>query len=46
MKNYENIRIDDVLLYAAALVIKSGGPLRESFEQVIYESGDYRNKQR
>lgn len=35
MKNYENIRIDDVLLYAAALVIKSGGPLRESFEQVI-----------
>lgn len=35
MKNYENIRIDDVLLYAAALVIKAGGPLRESFEQVI-----------
>lgn len=35
MKNFENIRIDDVLLYAAALVIKSGGPLRESFEQVI-----------
>ena len=35
MKNYENIRIDDVLLYAAALVIISGGPLRESVEQVI-----------
>lgn len=35
MKNFENIRIDDVLLYAAALVIKSGGPLRECFEQVV-----------
>lgn len=40
MKNYENIRIDDVLLYAAALVIKSGGPLRESFEQVIDDRQD------
>ena len=35
MKDFKNIRIDDVLLYAAALVIKSGGPLRESFEQVV-----------
>ncbi len=35
MKDFKAIRIDDVLLYAAALVIKSGGPLRESFEQVI-----------
>lgn len=35
MKDFKNIRIDDVLLYAAALVIKSGGPLRECFEQVI-----------
>ncbi len=35
MKDFKNIRIDDVLLYAAALIIKSGGPLRESFEQVI-----------
>ena len=35
MKDFRNIRIDDVLLYAAALVIKSGGPLRESFEQVV-----------
>ncbi len=35
MKNFENIRIDDVLLYATALVIKSGGPLRECFEQVV-----------
>ncbi len=35
MKDFKSIRIDDVLLYAAALVIKSGGPLRESFEQVV-----------
>ena len=35
MKDFKNIRIDDVLLYAAAMVIKSGGPLRESFEQVV-----------
>lgn len=35
MKDFKNIRIDDVLLYAAALIIKSGGPLRESFEQVV-----------
>ena len=35
MKDFKTIRIDDVLLYAAALVIKSGGPLRDCFEQVI-----------
>ncbi len=35
MKDFKTIRIDDVLLYAAALVIKSGGPLRDSFEQVV-----------
>ena len=35
MKDFKAIRIDDVLLYAAALVIKSGGPLRDSFEQVV-----------
>lgn len=35
MKDFRNIRIDDVLLYASALVIKSGGPLRECFEKVI-----------
>jgi hypothetical protein len=35
MKDFKNIRIDDVLLYAAAMVIKSGGPMRESFEQVV-----------
>ncbi len=40
MKDFKNIRIDDVLLYAAALVIKSGGPLRESFEQVVSNRQD------
>lgn len=35
MKNFETMRIDVVLLYAAAMVIKSGGPLKECFEEVI-----------
>ncbi|MCQ2480531.1 MAG: hypothetical protein MJ121_00275 [Clostridia bacterium] len=35
MKSFETMRIDVVLLYAAAMVIKSGGPLKESFEQVV-----------
>lgn len=37
MVDFKQIRIDDVLVYAAALVIKSGGPLRECFEDVISE---------
>ena len=35
MIDFEKVRIDDVIVYAAAMVIKSGGPLRECFEQVI-----------
>nr|MCR5150400.1 hypothetical protein [Clostridiales bacterium] len=35
MKDFKNMRIDDVLLYAAAVVIRSGGPLKESFRSVI-----------
>ncbi len=35
MKDFKNVRIDDVLLYAAALVIKSGGPLTDVFDKVI-----------
>lgn len=35
MKDFKTIRIDDVLLYAAAMVIKAGGPLKESFTQVV-----------
>lgn len=38
MKDFNNVRIDDVLLYAAAMVIKSGGPLTDIFDQVIMES--------
>lgn len=35
MKDFKNMRIDDALLYAAAMVVKSGGPLREIFEQAV-----------
>ncbi|MBR2730714.1 MAG: hypothetical protein IKD72_01855, partial [Clostridia bacterium] len=35
MKSFNAMRMDSVLLYAAALVIKSGGPLRDCFEHVI-----------
>ncbi len=35
MKDFDNMRIDTVLLYAAALVIKSGGPLKDCFEAVV-----------
>ena len=34
-KDFGTMRVDDVLLYAAAMVIKSGGPLRECFRAVI-----------
>lgn len=35
MKDFKSMRIDVVLLYAAAMVIKSGGPLKECFEEVV-----------
>ncbi len=35
MKDFKSMRIDVVLLYAAAMVIKSGGPLKECFESVV-----------
>ena len=35
MKEFKTMRIDVVLLYAAAMVIKSGGPLKECFEEVV-----------
>ena len=37
MVDFKEIRMDDLLVYAAALVIKSGGPLRECFESIISE---------
>lgn len=35
MKEYKNFRLDDVLLYTAAMVIHSGGPLTDVFDKVI-----------
>ncbi len=35
MKEFGNIRVDDVLLYAAAMIIKSNGPLTDAFDKVI-----------
>lgn len=37
MVDFKQIRMDDLLVYAAALVIKSNGPLRVCFESVISE---------
>ena len=35
MKDFKNFRLDDVLLYTAAMVIHSGGPLTDVFDKVI-----------
>ena len=35
MKGFHTLRTDAVLLYASAMVIKSGGPLKECFEKVV-----------
>ncbi|MEI6579223.1 MAG: hypothetical protein WCN92_07130 [Eubacteriales bacterium] len=35
MKDFKNFRIDDVILYTAAMIIKSGGPLADIFDKVI-----------
>lgn len=35
MKDFKTVRVDDVLLYTSAMVIQSGGPLREAFNKVI-----------
>ncbi len=34
-KPLNNIRVDDIMLYAAAMVIRSGGPLSKVFDQVV-----------
>ncbi len=34
-KDYKTVRIDDVLLYAAAMVIASEGPLSTAFEKIV-----------
>lgn len=35
IKTFHNMRIDDAILYAASLVIGSGGPLADEFQNVI-----------
>ena len=35
MNYFQSMRVDVVLRYAAAMVIKSGGPLKECFEKVV-----------
>lgn len=34
-KDFKRVRVDDIMLYAAAMVIKSGGPLTDVFDQVV-----------
>lgn len=40
IKTFQNMRIDDAILYAAALVIESGGPLADIFDGVILGKKD------
>ena len=40
MKDFHTVRIDDVLLYAVAMVLKSGGPLTDVFNRIIGGSTD------
>lgn len=34
-KDFKRVRVDDIMLYAAAMVVKSGGPLTDVFDQVV-----------
>ena len=38
MKDFKNVRLDDILLYTAALVIKSESPLSEVFKGVVMDT--------
>ncbi|MCR4614535.1 MAG: hypothetical protein K5756_00075 [Clostridiales bacterium] len=40
MKDFKNVRLDDILLYTAALVVKSDGPLTEVFRSVVADTDD------
>ncbi len=35
IRDFKKVRIDDITLYAAAMVIRSGGPLTAVFDQVV-----------
>lgn len=39
-KEYGNVRTDDIVLYTAAMFIKSGGPLADVFEQSVVNGRD------
>lgn len=39
-KDFKNVRLDDAMLYAAAMVIRSGGPLMGVFDQVVVNRRD------
>ncbi len=34
-KDFKRVRVDDIMLYSAAMVVRSGGPLAEVFSQVV-----------
>lgn len=39
-KDFKNVRVDDAMLYAAAMVIRSGGPLMGVFDQMVVNRRD------
>ena len=39
-KDFKNVRLDDAMLYAAAMVIRSGGPLTGVFDQMVINRRD------
>ena len=39
-KDFKNVRVDDAMLYAAAMVIRSGGPLTGVFDQMVINRRD------
>ncbi|MBR3835261.1 MAG: hypothetical protein IKJ69_00545 [Clostridia bacterium] len=39
-KDFKKVRIDDAMLYAAAMVIRSGGPLTGVFDQMVVNRRD------
>ena len=40
MRNFNTVRADEALLYAAAIAIASGGPLKNAFETMVGDSND------
>lgn len=40
MKDFKTVRLDDILLYTAAMVIKSNGPLTKVFKNVVMDENE------